>query len=132
MSDIPDILMIPVNAITVLNPRARNKRVFQELVTSIERLGLKKPITVSQRPGRSRYDLVCGQGRLEAFMALGQESIPAVVIDAAEGVREQSRRHGYILHLLGVRQVAVRPSPRLGEHADDILNDPAWGGPQHG
>lgn len=84
MSDIPEILMIPVNAITVLNPRARNKRVFQELVTSIERLGLKKPITVSQRPGRSRYDLVCGQGRLEAFMALGQESIPAVVIDAAE------------------------------------------------
>lgn len=29
----------------------------------------------------------------------------------------------------GVRQVAERPSPRLGEHADDILNDPAWGGP---
>ncbi|WP_433951855.1 plasmid partitioning protein RepB C-terminal domain-containing protein [Brevundimonas diminuta] len=84
MSDVPDILMIPVSAITVLNPRARNKRVFQELVTSIERLGLKKPITVSQRPGRSRYDLVCGQGRLEAFMALGQELIPAVVIDAAE------------------------------------------------
>ena len=32
----------------------------------------------------------------------------------------------------GVRQVAGRSSPRLGEHADDILNDPAWGGPQHG
>ena len=32
----------------------------------------------------------------------------------------------------GARQVAGRPSPRLGEHADDILNDPAWGGPQHG
>lgn len=28
----------------------------------------------------------------------------------------------------GVRQVAPRPSPRLGEHADEILNDPAWGG----
>ncbi|POR53398.1 CaiB/BaiF CoA transferase family protein [Bosea psychrotolerans] len=32
----------------------------------------------------------------------------------------------------GVRQVAGRPSPRLGEHHDDILNDPAWGGPHHG
>ena len=32
----------------------------------------------------------------------------------------------------GVRQVSQRPSPRLGEHADEILNDPAWGGPQHG
>jgi len=30
-----------------------------------------------------------------------------VVIDADEGVREQSRRHGYLLHLLGVRQIAV-------------------------
>ncbi len=30
-----------------------------------------------------------------------------VVIDAEEGVREQSRRHGYLLRLLGVRQIAV-------------------------
>lgn len=30
-----------------------------------------------------------------------------VVIDATEGVRDQSRRHGYLLHLLGVQQVAV-------------------------
>ncbi len=28
----------------------------------------------------------------------------------------------------GVRQVSPRPSPQLGEHADEILNDPAWGG----
>ena len=62
MTDVAEIRLIPVNDITVLNPRARNKRVFQELVTSIEHLGLKRPITVSQRPGRSRYDLVCGQG----------------------------------------------------------------------
>jgi len=32
----------------------------------------------------------------------------------------------------GERQVSARPSPQLGEHADEILNDPAWGGPQHG
>ena len=30
-----------------------------------------------------------------------------MVIDAEEGVREQSRRHGFLLHLLGVRQIAV-------------------------
>jgi len=75
---------VPVDQITILNPRSRNKRVFQELVNSIANLGLKKPITVSQRVGKSRYDLVCGQGRLEAFMALGQSEIPAIVIDAAE------------------------------------------------
>jgi ParB family chromosome partitioning protein len=80
----PEIRMVPVDAITVLNPRVRNKRVFQELVTSIAHLGLKKPITVSQRPGRARYDLACGQGRLEAFIALGQAEIPAIVVDATE------------------------------------------------
>ena len=30
-----------------------------------------------------------------------------LMIDAYEGVRDQTRRHGYLLHLLGVRQVAV-------------------------
>jgi bifunctional enzyme CysN/CysC len=33
-----------------------------------------------------------------------------LVVDAAEGVREQTRRHGYLLRLLGVRQVAVAVS----------------------
>ena len=30
-----------------------------------------------------------------------------LVVDAAEGVREQTRRHAYLLHLLGLRQIAV-------------------------
>jgi bifunctional enzyme CysN/CysC len=30
-----------------------------------------------------------------------------LIIDALEGVRDQTRRHGYLLHLLGIRQVAV-------------------------
>lgn len=81
---IPEIRMIQVDAVTILNPRVRNKRIFQELVTSIAHLGLKKPITVSQRPGKARYDLVCGQGRLEAFVALGQAEIPAIIVDASE------------------------------------------------
>jgi ParB family chromosome partitioning protein len=80
----PEVRMVPVDAITILNPRIRNKRVFQELVTSIAHLGLKRPITVSQRAGKARYDLVCGQGRLEAFIALGQTEIPAIVVDASE------------------------------------------------
>ena len=78
------IQMVPINAITVLNPRVRNKRIFQELVTSISNLGLKKPITVSRRPDGRRFDLVCGQGRLEAFIALAQSEIPAIIIDVSE------------------------------------------------
>lgn len=85
MSDhAPEIRSIAIADITVLNPRSRNKRVFQELVTSIANLGLKKPITVSRRPDGSGYDLICGQGRLEAFLALGQSQIPAIVVEASQ------------------------------------------------
>lgn len=80
---VPEIRMVPVTSITVLNPRARNRKVFAELVASISHLGLKKPITVSRRADGSGYDLVCGQGRLEAFIELGQTEIPAVLIEAA-------------------------------------------------
>jgi ParB family chromosome partitioning protein len=96
-----------VSAITVLNPRVRNKRIFHELVTSIAHLGLKKPITVSARRDQSGYDLVCGQGRLEAFLALGQTDIPAVVLEASEEdcfvmslVENLARRHHSPLELM--------------------------------
>jgi ParB family chromosome partitioning protein len=80
------IEMIPIARINVLNPRARNKRVHREIVSNIEAVGLKRPITVSRRPGTgpTRYDLVCGEGRLEAFRMLGETAIPAIVVDATE------------------------------------------------
>ena len=80
----PKIHLIPTDAITVLNPRVRNKRIFNELVSSIQHLGLKKPITISLRGDGSGFDLVCGQGRLEAFIALGQKKIPAMVVQVSE------------------------------------------------
>ena len=67
------ITMIPISQVRLLNPRARSKAKFSEFVRNISALGLKKPITVAPReeePGT--YDLVCGQGRLEAYQALGQ------------------------------------------------------------
>src|SRR2546425_554248 len=83
----PVVQMIPVNQINVLNPRSRNKIVFQSIVSNISNLGLKRPITVARRDEMAEgklYDLVCGQGRLEAFMALGQTVIPAIVIEATK------------------------------------------------
>ncbi len=70
---------IPIAAIRVPNPRARNKVRFREIVTNIERIGLKRPITVSPRADGEGYDLVCGQGRMEAYAALGQTEVPALV-----------------------------------------------------
>ncbi len=76
--------MIPVDRITVINPRIRNPKVFREIVESIANVGLKRPITVTRRveAGGPYYDLVCGQGRLEAFRELGQTEIPALVVNA--------------------------------------------------
>lgn len=81
------VSMIPIDHIQVLNPRVRNQRVFGEIVDNIETIGLKRPITVSRREqpdGPFEYNLVCGQGRLEAYQCLGMTEIPAIVIHANE------------------------------------------------
>jgi bifunctional enzyme CysN/CysC len=57
------------------------------------------------------YMLIDAPGHKEFLknMVSGAASAEAAIllIDAAEGVQEQSRRHGYLLHLLGIRQVVV-------------------------
>lgn len=72
--------MVPIKKIHVLNPRARNKTKFAEIVANISKVGLKKPVTVCPREGSGgEFDLVCGQGRLEAFARLGETHVPAIV-----------------------------------------------------
>lgn len=60
----------------------------------------KRPYVIIDAPGHKEFlkNMVTGAASAEAALLL---------IDAAEGVQEQSRRHGYLLHLLGVDQVAV-------------------------
>lgn len=79
------IAMIPTHQIHVLNPRSRSRHQHLEIINNIKTIGLKRPITVSRKThpeGVQEYDLVCGQGRLEAFQALGLKEIPAFVVDA--------------------------------------------------
>jgi ParB family chromosome partitioning protein len=86
------IFPIPIAEIRVVNPRSRNQIKWQLVVQSIAMVGLKRPITVARRPDSStdgkHYDLVCGQGRMEAFVELGETIIPAIVIDAPEHDRQ--------------------------------------------
>jgi ParB family transcriptional regulator, chromosome partitioning protein len=99
---------ISISEITIANPRPRSKYIFDQIVTSISTVGLKTPITVSMRerhPDGTQYDLVCGQGRLEAFLALGQTTIPAIVINA-------SREDQYLMSL--IENIARRPPSQLG------------------
>ena len=98
-----EVERIPIGEIRVANPRSRNKLKFQLVVASIRAVGLKKPILVSRRDldaDGTRYDLVCGQGRMEACLALGETTIPAVVIDA-------SREEQFLMSL--VENIARRP-----------------------
>lgn len=60
----------------------------------------KRPYVIIDAPGHKEFlkNMVTGAANAEAALLL---------IDAYEGVQEQSRRHGYILRLLGMKQVAV-------------------------
>src|SRR5277367_1635545 len=60
----------------------------------------KRQYVIIDAPGHKEFlkNMVTGAAHAEAALLL---------IDAAEGVQEQSRRHGYLLHLLGIRQIAV-------------------------
>jgi ParB family chromosome partitioning protein len=85
MRETPEaVRLVPINRIEVLNSRERNTKVFEEIVGNIKAIGLKKPITVTQREGADgepKYILVCGEGRLNAFRLLGETHIPALVVE---------------------------------------------------
>jgi ParB family chromosome partitioning protein len=79
-----EVQLIPIESIRILNPRDRDQKKFQVIVQSIKNVGLKKPIKISLRSAaegaESGYDLVAGQGRIEACMVLGYKEIPAIVV----------------------------------------------------
>jgi ABC-type lipoprotein export system ATPase subunit/signal recognition particle receptor subunit beta len=60
---------------------------------------------------KRRYVIIDAPGHKEflknAISGVAQAQAAILVIDAAEGVREQTRRHALILQLLGLRQIAV-------------------------
>jgi phosphoadenylyl-sulfate reductase (thioredoxin) len=59
-----------------------------------------RDILLIDAPGHAEFlrNMITGAAQADAAI---------LIIDATEGVRDQTRRHGYLLHLLGVRQVAV-------------------------
>ena len=59
-----------------------------------------RPYLIIDAPGHKEFlkNMITGAASAEAAV---------LVIDAHEGIQEQSRRHGYLLHLLGLRQIAV-------------------------
>ncbi len=77
---------IPIAEIRIVNPRLRTRGRFKQIVESIGAVGLKKPVMVSRRQidaDGTQYDLVYGQGRVEACRALGERMIYAEVTSAS-------------------------------------------------
>lgn len=60
----------------------------------------KRQYVIIDAPGHKEFlkNMITGAANAEAALLL---------IDANEGVQEQSRRHGYLLNLLGIRQIVV-------------------------
>jgi bifunctional enzyme CysN/CysC len=60
----------------------------------------KRTYVIIDAPGHIEFlkNMVSGAARAEAAF---------LVIDAREGIQENSRRHGYLMGMLGIRQVAV-------------------------
>jgi bifunctional enzyme CysN/CysC len=60
----------------------------------------KRQYVIIDAPGHKEFlkNMITGAASAEAALLL---------IDANEGVQEQSRRHGYLLNLLGIRQIVV-------------------------
>jgi len=83
-----EVKLIPIKSIRILNPRFRDQKKFQAIIQSIKNLGLKKPIKVSLRTAQEGdepgYDLVAGQGRIEACLALGFKEIAAIVVSVSK------------------------------------------------
>ena len=68
--------------------------------TQIQFRTQSRPYLIIDAPGHKEFlkNMITGAASAEAAV---------LVIDAHEGIQEQSRRHGYLLHLLGLRQIVV-------------------------
>ncbi len=142
------VQLVPIAKIRILNARSRNKTKFRDIAENIAKVGLKKPITVSRRAEDDGYDLVCGQGRLEAYAAAGEVEIPAIVVDLSvedrllrslvenltrrspSGVelardlvkmKERGRTNAEIAEMVGVSETYVASLVRLVENGEERL-----------
>jgi bifunctional enzyme CysN/CysC len=80
------------------------------------------------KTGRRRYIIIDAPGHIEFLknMVTGASRAEAalMVIDASRGVEENTRRHGYYLSMLGIKQVAVVVNKMdLIDYSEDAYND---------
>ena len=89
---------------------------------------------VSGRNGDARYDLICGQGRLEAYVELGQTEIPAIVVEGtkedlmlmslAEQLYQAAQTYGFTEEQVTAQFAAAKGE---GGRRPIDLAQPGWG-----
>jgi bifunctional enzyme CysN/CysC len=85
--------------------------------TQIQFRTSKRPYVIIDAPGHKEFlkNMITGAASADAAVLL---------IAANEGVREQSRRHGYLLSLLGIKQVVVAVNKMdLVDHSEQTFNE---------
>lgn len=113
-----EYMIVPVEQINVLNQRDRDRRQFHENVRSIDEVGLYKPICVNKRnlETSGMYDLVCGQGRLEAYIELNKGEILAEVIDKSD---EEAYVYSLVENIARVQPSSIEFARTLVQMADE-------------
>jgi len=85
--------------------------------TQIQFKTAKRPYVIIDAPGHKEFlkNMITGAASADAAVLL---------IAANEGVREQSRRHGYLLSLLGIKQVVVAVNKMdLVDFSEQVFNE---------
>jgi ParB family chromosome partitioning protein len=125
---VPDITLmkqrrieyIPIEKIKVINSRTRDENQFTLNVQNIEAIGLQMPVRVNDKFVESTglYELICGEGRLNAHKQLRKETIEAEVVTC-------SRKQAYLESL--VENIA-RGTPGTMDFARELkrLHDEGW------
>ena len=91
--------------------RSSTRSCWTRCPTSRTRASRSTPPAASSRARTRDYIIIDAPGHIEFLKNMisgaARAEAAVLVIDAKEGVRENSRRHGYILSMLGIRQVVV-------------------------
>ncbi len=114
--------MIPLDKIKVINSRTRDEVQFARNVQSIEAIGQIKDIRVNDKflgkDGQGNYELICGEGRLNAGKRLKKTHVLAEIVTC-------TRKQAYLESLI---ENLARSRPGTMEFARELKNlrDENW------
>ncbi len=110
---------------------------IEEIKESIKKRGLSKPISVRAIDEDDfKYALICGQGRIEALVALGETIIPAIIRDVSEedayvmslveNIARRRPRSNELLQVIKDMKIRGLSDSEISEITDQNDSDTFW------